>query len=755
MADRGRSSTTSTHHQHTAAIASELPSGLKGSRSSLFLPRALSYSKLQKINSNATSTKTPLAASASEWVPETPLTPVSANTAAQQLVLRVSYPALKLQKAIRVATGDLVWTVMKQAVDKGAQDVKDSLNYGIFLPGINGKPGMFLDDKREIGSYSIENNTNLEFLPKTRTMLPGMTESEFRNANSKKELKKFIEDIKSSNLEKVKERLNKGLDPNFRTETQETPLSIAITNNEKGIVAMLIENGAFLDYRIGDLWKTPLHLIAENNKSALLQALISYGAWTNATDSLGLTPLYYAATAGHIDIVIKLLSSKANPEVYDDHGKGPLHQACLNNHDIIASLLLDSAANMNASNEAGNTPLHVAATRNAIECAKWLLMRGCDREKSNKSGQTPAQAALFAGNSEIAELIKNFKASDIVPPPPKVRVEDEADMPMSLPANYPNVRFINLAPTQQLSSTSHVATSESSTALEGGSPAIPAGVAPVLNRQKNTSPGASSTLSGRPAGLGEMIGSQASVLSIGASPTLRGRLSSHDLKSHGISRSPSLIPEDSQVMQQQSGLLARLNSLKRRKKFDSIVVNGITVPPPPAHPPTLSGKVKKSGSQASISCKIGRRKISSSSLVGGILQPSPSARALEGSNDNGTDSTAPVLPRKSHASRPVSVVEVAPTRPQSASILSLHTVPVVFQTPEFVKSLIAQCTNGGSQQDVEMDMDTLVEGFKSMESMLMKANEQFAAVDVELKRLRDERSKLVEEVDRLKRKTRV
>ncbi|TPX37652.1 hypothetical protein SmJEL517_g00775 [Synchytrium microbalum] len=668
-------------------MSTAITNELKNSRSGLF--NSMSQTKL---NIQAT----PEISS-----PPTPSTPVAG---ANQLVLRISYPSLKLQKAIRVASNELIWVVKRQAIEKGAQDVKDALNHGIFAPGVNGKAGKFLEEKREIGSYGIENNAALEFLPKTRTPPPGVSDADVAAANSKKELKKFIEDIKASNVDKVRERLNKGVDPNFWTEaTQETPLSIAITQNEKEIVSLLIENGAFLDYRVGDLWKTPLHLAAAHNKSQICQALLSYGAWTNATDALGLTPLYYAATAGHIDIVVKLLSQKATPEIYDENGKGPLHQACLNNHDIIASLLLDSGANLNAVNQAGNTPLHVAATRNAKECAKWLLTRGCDREKSNKSGQTPSQAAMIAGNSELAELIKNFKPTDIVPPPPKLKPENEADMPMTLPANYPNIRFSQ----QQLNA------AESTSNLGESTHSIPPGPAPVLART-----GASSTVRGRPAGLEALMGSQASLHSAGQ--TMRGRPSSYDLK--GVSRSPSLIPEDAPAA---LGLLARLGSLKRRKKFDAIVINGINVPAPPTTP---QPKLKKSGSQLSLGAKSVRRQFSISSISG----PSPSVRNADG------HSLAPQ--EKSHISRSSSFADKdEPLRKDTtSSVHSLGPSPVL-EAPILIKTLIDQAMNG---QDVELDLDVLVENFKNMEGMLNKANERFAAVDQELHRLRIENERL-------------
>ena len=82
---------------------------------------------------------------------------------------------------------------------------------------------------------------------------------------------------------------------------------------------------------------------------------------------------------------------------------------------------------------------------------------------------------------------------------------------------------------------------------------------------------------------------------------------------------------------------------------------------------------------------------------------------------------------------------------QTTQCRFLHTLHKLLGTP------FQQCTNGGGQQDVELDMDTLVESLITTQGMLNKANERFASIDVEMKRLRDERTKLSEEVEKLKR----
>lgn len=120
---------------------------------------------------------------------------------------------------------------------------------------------------------------------------------------------------------------------NSNRSTLETALSLAVMNEDKEMIMLLVEMGAHIDFRLGakDQWKSPLHIAAIHNKSIALKTLLSLGAWSNILDSNNTSPLYYSATNGHIDSVHRLLVARANTEVFDENGKGPLHQACFCN----------------------------------------------------------------------------------------------------------------------------------------------------------------------------------------------------------------------------------------------------------------------------------------------------------------------------------------------------------------------------------------------------------------------------------------
>lgn len=145
----------------------------------------------------------------------------------------------------------------------------------------------------------------------------------------KKRNKAFIEDCLKGNYEKVREKC-KLIDPNCWAEEEgnETPLVVAILNDDRELMNILLEHGAHLDYKLGskEQWKSPLHIAAIHNKLKAAQLLLAAGAWSNIVDGLGLSPLYYAATYGHKDIVHRLLVARSLTDVCDENGKSPLHQ---------------------------------------------------------------------------------------------------------------------------------------------------------------------------------------------------------------------------------------------------------------------------------------------------------------------------------------------------------------------------------------------------------------------------------------------
>jgi hypothetical protein len=141
------------------------------------------------------------------------------------IVLKIRVPSQNLIKTIRIITNESIWTLKKIIMNKITSEVKDAYNYGLFeKKGIGANTiGKFLDEDKMIGFYNLSAESNIDFIPKQRLIVGPMQEED---VNNKKKQKKFLEDVTKANYEKVKERLIKGQDPNFLSDTGESPLSM-------------------------------------------------------------------------------------------------------------------------------------------------------------------------------------------------------------------------------------------------------------------------------------------------------------------------------------------------------------------------------------------------------------------------------------------------------------------------------------------------------------------------------------------------
>jgi hypothetical protein len=76
------------------------------------------------------------------------------------VVLRVHIPAQDLKKAIRVNSEESIWSIKKQIVDKLGKGIEEALNFGVYLPGTEGKEGKFLDENRLLQDYRLGDNVS-------------------------------------------------------------------------------------------------------------------------------------------------------------------------------------------------------------------------------------------------------------------------------------------------------------------------------------------------------------------------------------------------------------------------------------------------------------------------------------------------------------------------------------------------------------------------------------------------------------------
>ncbi|XP_049274460.1 SH3 and multiple ankyrin repeat domains protein 1 isoform X4 [Rhipicephalus sanguineus] len=340
-------------------------------------------------------------------------------TTEDQLVpLQVFVPDLVIQKCFHVQKDELIWDIKQHIISSLPKEVKEGFNYGLYCPPVNGKAGKFLDEERPIADYPLSDAVAyLELRYKRRVYkMINVEEKQIKQLHTRANLRRMLDHVTNSNVDKISKLCTRGLDPNFHCPDTgaETPLTLAagLKSPSKVIIA-LVNGGALLDYRTKD-GRTALHRAVEKNNLEALKTLLDLGASPNYKDARGLTPLYYTVLwNADPQLAETLLHDHATLGVADPQGWQEVHQAC--KHGLVQHLeqLLFYGADMNARNASGNTPLHVCAVNDRESCARVLLFRGADPAALNYANQNPYQVAVIAGNLALADVIKNHKPEDV------------------------------------------------------------------------------------------------------------------------------------------------------------------------------------------------------------------------------------------------------------------------------------------------------------------------------------------------------
>ena len=210
--------------------------------------------------------------------------------------------------------------------------------------------------------------------------------------------------------------LDKGVDINARDFEGQSPLDIAINQNRKEIIDLLIEKGA-----------VSLHTAARYGLLEKLKELIGKGTDVNVKDNAGQTPLdiamqeyrqeitrllaakgaevsvHVAAFTGDIDKVKAFMGDGGSVDTADASGQTLLHWAAAGNHKDIAELLVSHGANVNVVAGKWKTPLGTAARTGSIDVAEYLIAHGAN-VNAGEGYWTPLQEAAYY-SKEMVELL--------------------------------------------------------------------------------------------------------------------------------------------------------------------------------------------------------------------------------------------------------------------------------------------------------------------------------------------------------------
>ncbi len=181
----------------------------------------------------------------------------------------------------------------------------------------------------------------------------------------------FFTAIRNDNVGNLKSLLQRGIDPNSRSDKGQPALVVAMQEHSPKAAKLLLEQPGIDIDAPNNAGETALMIAAIKGDMADVKLLLDRGAQVNRT---GWTPLHYAAT-------------------------GP--------EPAIAKLLLDRGAALDAPSPNGSTPLMLAAQYGSEESVKLLLDRGADVRLRNQQNLAAIDFARLGGRDY---MVRRFEA---------------------------------------------------------------------------------------------------------------------------------------------------------------------------------------------------------------------------------------------------------------------------------------------------------------------------------------------------------
>ncbi|XP_059158977.1 ankyrin-3-like [Physella acuta] len=353
-------------------------------------------------------------------------------------------------------------TALMKAFEDGHKDVVNLLlNFGATLDGKAGSTGTETENANyKAGRLNNVHVTQLlsNVINDNTLIAAAIVNTIYLSHNSYGILVQLLASIKNGNrcvnkhvLQIFQTLIKCGFDVNWKSDSGETPLVLAVEIGSAELVEMLCSFGA----RLSDKEVT---IAARQGRNDIISLLLYYGApacgsaletalasehidtaqnliqhgvvldvavsMTTAVIQCSKDALRFIATnypneskkiaedtnrgllhaavkLGDVDIVNILLDLNADVNgVYDN--KTPLLTA---NHETVIDLLVTRGAEVNYKDDDGMTALHHVVENNCFEKVKILVQNGADTNAQKLYGKAPLHLATLGGNIEIIQLL--------------------------------------------------------------------------------------------------------------------------------------------------------------------------------------------------------------------------------------------------------------------------------------------------------------------------------------------------------------
>ena len=188
----------------------------------------------------------------------------------------------------------------------------------------------------------------------------------------------FFEAVEQGNIEIVRLLIDR-VDINTRS----TAVHTAILFGKDDILQLLIENGADINAK-DNQGNSPIYIAVKNNEIRILRILIEKGADINAKNNLGQSPLHLAVELNNFNYTQVLILSHADINTLDANRNSPIHIAIKNGNIEIMKYLIRIRADLNIRNSDGLTPFEIALQNENIYIMQYIIDNMRDREESSR-----------------------------------------------------------------------------------------------------------------------------------------------------------------------------------------------------------------------------------------------------------------------------------------------------------------------------------------------------------------------------------
>lgn len=195
----------------------------------------------------------------------------------------------------------------------------------------------------------------------------------------------------------------------------------AVSSNDSEKVAEILETKTYPIDELNEKGETPLLIAVHNNQIELAKKLIDAGANVNIQDNIADSPYLYAGAEGRTEILAYMLShSEPDQSIVNRFGGNALIPAAEKGHlETVKLLLTDGHVTINHQNNYGYTALiEAVALRDGSkvyqDIVSELLKYGANPDITDNYGKSAKDYANELGYGTISKLLKEWLSEESI-----------------------------------------------------------------------------------------------------------------------------------------------------------------------------------------------------------------------------------------------------------------------------------------------------------------------------------------------------